>query len=304
MNPLVCVQYEIEGLEGLCNQLMAVFGAVGEALYYAGPNQSVCLLFDVQTRNSIDFDVQPYFSSIRIDSYVDVDTDEPAGSEKYLRRRARDHASDTQCQIIRCRRYPQRVMSPDESRDAGVLLATSFPFAARVSKLANDILGRLSRYPRWKAIHLRIEKDVLHLPSVQSTGLEVYTNTMLQQTADSLASTPNLSAAFIASGVRDEEYGHVVNALRDEFPHLEITRKQEVLRENPDLLQEFQTLCLEEQALVDWLVCLGAPLFAGQHASSYAYLVGYMRYYRDFEKESTYLCPEYQPCWDVWFPRV
>jgi hypothetical protein len=83
-----------------------------------------------------------------------------------------------------------------------------------------------------------------------------------------------------------------------------VTRKNNILKYYPKIKEELESLSLEEQALIDWLVCIGAPFFAGTHASSFAYLAAYMRHYRGLDKETTNLWPEYQPLWDAWFPRV
>ncbi|WP_144641542.1 hypothetical protein [Bacillus cereus] len=70
---MIYLQYEIVEIEGLCNQLMAVFRTIGEALYYTNKGESVCIILnDVQTRTSVNFDTHPYFENIKIDSYIDV----------------------------------------------------------------------------------------------------------------------------------------------------------------------------------------------------------------------------------------
>ncbi|SDF44261.1 hypothetical protein SPACI_051620 [Sporomusa acidovorans DSM 3132] len=57
---IIYLQHKIEGTEGLCNQLMAIFGTIGEALFYSTQNKSVyIILSDVQSRNSIDLDIYP-----------------------------------------------------------------------------------------------------------------------------------------------------------------------------------------------------------------------------------------------------
>lgn len=292
-------------MEGLCNQLMAVFRAIGEALYYAGQNQHVCILLgDVQTRNSVDLDVQPYFSPIPVDAFVDVaELTALLAAQNISVRRFQDNPGHRE-PVISCRRYPLRIVSPDESRALGVFLGHSFPFAKRAARLANTVMGFMSRFSVWNAIQLRIEEDVLHLSDVRNMGMATYTETQLKHTIDTIARRPNLSAAYIASGIQEERYRQVADILQDTFPYLTILRKNDVLKHDPDLRVEFASLCLEEQALIDWLVCVCAPLFSGQHTSSYGYLAGYLRHYRGAGTESTDLWPAYQPLWDEWFPRV
>ncbi|WP_158618637.1 hypothetical protein [Methylomusa anaerophila] len=288
---------------------MAIFRTIGEALFYSTQNQSVgIILSDVQTRTSIDFDAYPYFSKISIDSYIDInDLTTLLGNRNISVRQSQEdieNMNEIQNNIITCRRFPQRHMLPAESRDTGALIAKSFPFAKKMLKFAYHIIGLMSFYPRWKAIHLRIEGDLMQLSAIRDVGLETFTKSQLQQTIDMISITPNLSAVYIASGIQDEKYNNAVNIISKEFPHLAITRKKDILKASPAIKEEFEALCLEEQALIDWLVCVGAPFFAGLHASSFAYLAGYMRHYRGFDKETTHLYPDYQPCWDAWFPRV
>ncbi|EOV9525666.1 O-fucosyltransferase family protein [Bacillus cytotoxicus] len=299
------MQYEIGEIEGLCNQLMAIFRTIGEALYYAKQHDAVCILLkDVQTRNSVDFHKSPYFSKINIDSYLDVDECRALFYKKnILVKRHQPDMDETFKHMITCRRFLQRHILRDESRETGQFIAKSLPFAKHIQKLASCTIGLMSFYPRWRAIQLRIEGDLVHLP-VEGFDLAAHTENQLQQIINTIASTADLSAVYIASGVQEEKYHRIVARIKEHFPHLVIVRKQDVLQTYPGLQKELDALCLEEQALVDWLVCIGAPLFAGPHASSFSYLAGYMRHYRGFDKETTYLWPEYQPYWDQWFPRL
>lgn len=305
MNLIIYFQYKIEGIEGLCNQLMAIFRTIGEALFYSTQNQSVgIILSDVQTRNSIDFDVVPYFSKIRVTSFIDVNELIALLEKRNISvRLSQKDTNDVQNNIVPCRRFPNRHMLPNESRDMGIFIAKSFPFAKNILKLASCIIGLMSFYPRWKAIQLRIEGDLIHLPEENFT-LATHTQNQLQEIINIISSTPNLSAVYIASGIQEEKYNNIVDIINEKLPHLTITRKQNVLKDYPEIQKELESLCLEEQALIDWLVCIGAPFFAGPHASSFTYLAGYMRYYREFDTETTYLWPKYQPDWDRWFPRV
>ena len=285
---------------------MAIFRTVGEALFYSTQNESVgIILSEVQTRNSIDLDIHPYFSKINIDSFVDVNELITLLANKNISvSRLQKDNNEIQNNIITCRRFPKRPMLPDESKEMGLFIGKSFPFAKNILKIASCIIGLMSFFPRWKAIHLRIEGDLLHIPAIREAGLETHTKGQVQQTINMISSTPNLSAVYIASGIQEEKYHNAVNIINEKLPHLTITRKKDILKDYPDIKKELESLSLEEQALVDWLVCIGAPVFAGNHASSFAYLAGYIRHYRGFDKETTHLWPDYQPYWDAWFPRV
>jgi len=304
---IIYFQYKIdEGLENLCNQFMAIFRTIGEALFFSMQNQSVgIILGDLKTRNSIDFDIEPYYSPISIDAYVDVSNLRVLLAKKNISViRSKEVNNEIQKETIDCQRFPLRQMLPSECRDTGVFLAKSFPFARNVVKLASCIIGLMSFFPRWKAVHLRIEGELVLNDAIRNMGLETYTMDQLQKTMDSISITPNLSAVYIASGIQEEKYNNVIKIISEKFPDLTMTRHKDVLMDYPELKNEFESLSLEEQALVDWLVCIGAPFFAGPHGSSYSYLIGYMRHYREFDTETTHLYPDYQPCWDAWFPRV
>ncbi|PDZ71500.1 hypothetical protein CN584_22275 [Bacillus pseudomycoides] len=299
-------QYKIEGIEGLCNQLMAIFRTIGEALFYSNQGQSVgIILKDVQTRTSVNFDTYPYFKNIKIDSYVNVNELATLLTTKNIVvRRCQEENLEFQNNVTDCRRFSNREMLADESKNMGLFIAKSFPFAKKIVRISSFIIGLMSFYPQWKAIHLRIEGDLTHIPEVQNIGLDVFTKNEIQKMTDSLTSTTNLSAIYLASGIQENEYITVVDKIKQTNPHLVVLNKKNLLKKYPEIRKEFDSLCLEEQALVDWLVCLGAPFFAGSHASSFSYLAGYMRYYRGFNKETTDLFPEYQPFWDKWFPCI
>lgn len=301
---ILYLQYIVGDKEGLCNQLMAIFRTVGEALLYSTRNDSVCVLLnDVQTRNSIDLDTEPYFSIINVDSFVDVNELATILGERNIKV-LRSQEVNNLTNVISCRRFQRRKMLPNESRDVGLFIGKSFPFAKKVLKIASCIIGLMSLFPKWKAIHFRVEGDLLHFPSIREIGLETHTRNQIEQTVNMISNTPNLSAVYMATGIQEEKFQIAVNMINENLPHLTIVRKQDILKNYPDIMKEFELLCLEEQALVDWLVCIGAPFFAGNHASSFSYLAGYMRHYRGFEKETTLLWPDYQPLWDNWFPRV
>jgi hypothetical protein len=301
-------QYQIKGIEGLCNQLMAIFRTLGEALFYSTqePSEPVeIILNDVQTRTSVDFDSEPYFSKINIDSFVDVNELTALMANKNISvRRLQDINHEVQIQVTYCTRFPHRNMLPNECQDVGEFLAKSFPFSKHTLKIASCIIGLMSHYPRWAVIHLRIEGDLLVFPSIRDAGLEAVEVEQLQKTINIISSTPNLSAVYLATGIQEEKFENVVNILNDKFPHITVTRKNNILKHYPKIKEELESLSLEEQALIDWLVCIGSPFFAGNHASSFAYLAAYMRHYRGWDKETTNLWPEYQPLWDAWFPRV
>jgi hypothetical protein len=162
----------------------------------------------------------------------------------------------------------------------------------------------MSFYPKWKVIQLRIEDELINFLPGRNAEFQKRTINQLQQTINMISSTPDLSAVYFASGIREEKYDAVVQSINHKFPNLIITSKKDILKDYPEIKKELDALCLEEQALVDWLVCVGAPFFAGPHTSSFAYLAGYMRHYRGFEKEATHLWPDYEPYWEIWFPRV
>lgn len=305
MSRILYFQNRVEDLEGLCNQLMAVFRALTEALHCADRNMPSCLLLaDGQTRNSIDFDRQPYFSPLPIDAFVEVEALERLLAAKNISvRRLRDAEAERD-PVVLCSRFPLRSMTPDECRIAGTWIAQSFPFSRKTLNLARLIIGCMSIYPQWTAVHLRMEKDLMQLQDVRDIGLGTFTKQQLQQATGHMSGISGLSAVYIASGAREESYRQAVKELTDRCPHIAVKNKADILRPLPELWRELEALSLEEQALVDWLVCLGAPHFLGPHTSSFAYLAGYMRHYRGFERETTQLWPTYQPAWESWFPRV
>ncbi|WP_157257103.1 hypothetical protein [Paenibacillus sp. Soil750] len=300
---ILYIQYEVEPNEGLCNQLMGIFRTIGEALYYSHQHDSISIIInDLQTRTSsdtTDFDVN--FSKIAYDSFVDVDELTHLLLHKnILVRRPQEVNNHIQNNIISCRRYSHRQLLPDESREMGIFIANSFPFAKNILKIANCIIGLMSLYPSWKVIQLRIEEELMNF----FPGYEKSTSNQLQETINMISNTPDLSAIYFASGIREEKYNAVAQSINHKFPNLITKNKHDILKNDPEIKKELDALCLEEQALVDWLVCVGAPSFAGPHATSFAYLAGYMRHYRGFAKETTHLWPEYTPYWDIWFPRV
>lgn len=301
-------QYQIEGIEGLCNQLMAIFRTIGEATFYSSQNPSEpvgIILVDVQTRTSVDFEFEPYFSNISIDSFIDVNELRSIMLNKNVSvKRIGELNTEVQGHIIFCRRFPHRDMLPNESGELGGFLAKSLPFSKHILKIASCIIGLMSRYPKWAVIHLRIEGDLLQFPSIREAGLDAFTKGQLQQAINNISKIPGISAVYLATGIQEERYNDVVKILNESLPHITVTRKNNILNDFPEIKKELDLLSLEEQALVDWLVGLGAPYFAGNHASSFAYLAGYMRHYRGYDKESTILWPDYQPLWDAWFPMV
>lgn len=305
MRRILYFQNRAEGLEGLCNQLMSVFRAITEALHYASRNIPSCILLsDGQTRNSIDFDREPYFSPLPIDAFVEVEELARLLAEKDISvQRLRDAKADREF-VVMCSRFPLRSMTPDECRSTGTWIAQSFPFAGKTQTLARSIIDRMSFYPKWSAVHLRMEGDLLQLQDVRSIGLDAFAKHQLQQATDQITGISGLSAVYIASGTQDEKYKQAVKELTDRCPHIAVNNKADILRPLPELWRELEDLSLEEQALVDWLVCVGAPYFLGPHTSSFAYLAGYMRHYRGFERDTTRLWPTYQPAWESWFPRV
>ncbi|MEB9624647.1 O-fucosyltransferase family protein [Enterococcus lactis] len=300
------IQYEIKELEGLCNQLMAIFRTLEEAFFYKNKGEPVCIILnDVQSRTSIDCDVYPYFRNIEVDAFVDV-----KGLIQLLNDRNIEvkHVKDvkllSQNKILNCRRFPNREVTLEESTDLGLFVAKFFPFSKRILKISNFIIGAMSFYPKWKAVHLRIERDLTHIPDINKTGLNIFIQNQFKNIIELVINNEDLCALYIASGLLENEYTALVDSLKEKKPDLKVINKKQLLKNYPDIQKEFNNLSLEEQALIDWLVCIGAPLFIGPHASSFSYLASYMRHYRGFNTEATYLFPEYQPYWNKWFPCV
>ena len=298
-------QNRVEGKEGLCNQLMAVFRTLTEAFHSAGRNEPSCILLaDGQTRRSVDSEQEPYFLPLPIDAFIDVPQLEEALATKHVSLRRVQNLQAEQVQPVLCSRFPIHSMTHEESRDAGIWIAASFPFAAKPLKLAHWIIEKMAVYPTWSALQLRIEGDMLHFPEVSSIGLDAYATQQVQLASECMARIPGLQAVYVATGAQGEKFKYVSSELTKHFPQLEVKHKTTILSLSPELWREFEDLSLEEQALVDWLVCVGAPYFLGPHVTSFSYLAGYIRHYRGFEPEATQLWPAYQNAWESWFPRV
>ncbi|GAV11188.1 O-fucosyltransferase family protein [Paenibacillus sp. chi10] len=303
---MIYFQNSAEGSEGLCNQLMSVFRAVGEALYHANEGSPTgILLQNVQTRTSIDFDVTPYFRSIAIDCFVDVHVLRKLLSSRQIDvKRAEEVQAEVRNQAVICKRYPIRQMSEIENKNSGLFIANAFPFAKHIVELSNFIIASMSEKHQWIAAHLRIEKDLLLISDIKSMGLEHYAESQLHCIYACMEAKQKVSAIYLASGLLDEEYAAIAKGIQEKNGDIMIYNKKIVLEGSPNLKQKFDSLCLEEQALVDWLVCIHAPYFIGPHSSSFSYLAGYMRHYRGYQPDTLDLFPTYQPYWDMWFPCI
>ncbi|PFK26961.1 O-fucosyltransferase family protein [Bacillus cereus] len=300
------IQYEIKELEGLCNQLMAIFRTLEEVFFYKNKGEPVCMVLnDVQSRITIDCDIHPYFRNIEVDAFIDVhDLIQLLNDRNIEVQRAKDVKMISPNKILSCRRFPNREVTLEESADLGLFVAKFFPFSKHILKISNFIIGAMSFYPKWNAVHLRIEKDLTHIPDINNQGLDIFIQNQFKHIIEPVINIENLSAIYIASGLLANEYTALIDKLKEKKPYLKIVNKQQLLKNYPDIQKEFNNLSLEEQALIDWLVCIGAPLFIGPHASSFSYLAGYMRHYRGNDTATTYLFPDYQPYWDKWFPYV
>lgn len=298
-------QNRVQDKEGLCNQLMAVFRTLTEAFHSAGQNEPSCILLaDGQTRRSVDSKEKPYFLPLPIDAFIDVPQLKEALAAKHVSLRRVQDLQEEQVQPVLCSRFLIHSLTQEESRDAGRWIAASFPFAAKPLKLAHWIVENMSLYPTWSALQMRVEGDMLLFPEIESIGLDAYTTQQIQLAFECMTRIPGLKAVYVASGIQGDRFQYVSNELTKHFPQLEVKNKTTILSLSPVLLREFEGLSLEEQALVDWLVCVGAPYFMGPHVTSFAYLAGYLRHYRGFEPDTTQLWPAYQNAWESWFPRV
>lgn len=304
---MIYLQYKIEELEGLCNQLMAVFRTIGEALFYINTEKTVYfILNDFQTRTSVNFDTHPFFKNVSADSFIDINkltTDlkhkniNVISSSKLL-------PLDIQNKIIHCRRFPIRQMTLEENKELGLFIAKSFPFSKKIVEIADLIINLLSVYSQWMSIHLRIEKDLIYRPDIQDEGINTFISVQFEKIIEIVTNTENLSAIYIASGIHQDEYNAFVNKLKQHNSKLIILNKKEIFKNNLNIQNKINELTLEEQALIDWLVCIKAPLFSGPHSSSFSYLAGYVRHYQGINNNLTNLFPNYEFYWDKWFPRV
>ncbi|MDQ0417162.1 hypothetical protein J2Z48_001334 [Croceifilum oryzae] len=299
---MLYVQYSIQGNEGLCNQLMAIFRAIGEALFYQNQGVEVCLILsDVQTRNSPDLTVQPSFKPIQVDSFIDVEClSEILKDKKINVKRAEEVRILDSDSLITCNRILRRTMTQEESKELGLLFANMIPWTKQVMRLSNFIIDSMSCYPLWTATHLRIERDLLSFEDIGEPELEVIRQGQFDHVMNFFSCTKNISAIYVSSGIQTNEYDFLIDKLREINPSLASVNKDVIFKENPELQKEFDELHLEQQALVNWLVCTKAPLFIGPHSSSFSYLAAYIRHYQHF----TNLHPDYQACWEDWFPRL
>ncbi|PEL09355.1 O-fucosyltransferase family protein [Bacillus sp. AFS017336] len=284
---------------------MAFFRVIGESLYFSKQGNKVGIIInDFQTRNSsdiIDFDIN--FSKISFDAFVDLKELTQLLSKENILVNLPENIDSTKQDIVFCSRFLNRIMTSEENKENGAFIANHFPFAKKVLTISNAIIDSMSSYSNWKAIHLRIEDELVNFHSDSTTDFEGYIENQLLQAID-MINTPDLSAVYIAAGIKEEKFNKIAQIFNDKLPNLFILNKLEVLKNQPSLLKQLNDLSLEEQALVDWLVCIGAPHFSGLHASSFAYLAGYIRHYRGFDKVTTQLWPTYQPLWELWFPRI
>ncbi|MDR4926172.1 hypothetical protein [Peribacillus simplex] len=306
MSIILYFKYRPEKNEGLCNQLMAIFRIIGETLYHSKQGNNVgIILNDFQTRLSSDtVDFNTNFSKISFDSFVDVNKlIQLLSKENILVRRPEEIDNTNQQNVVFCNRFPIRSMTQVESKETGLFIANNFPFAKKVVNIASCIVNLMSPHTKWKAIHLRIEDELKNFQEDPNADFENHINNQISQTLN-MISAPDLSGVYLATGIKEGKYNKIVQMITKKLPHLFVANKMSILKDQPKLLNELNTLSLEEQALVDWLVCLGSPYFAGPHGYSFAYLAGYMRHYRGLDKESTQLWPGYQPLWDLWFPRI
>ncbi|SDX18512.1 GDP-fucose protein O-fucosyltransferase [Marininema mesophilum] len=288
--------------EGLCNQLMGVFRTVGEALFFSSKGHSVgVILNEFYTRTSINFDSS---RKIPIDSFIDMQSLTTLLSSRNILviQSKKEIPSLLRKNIFKCERMPlNRKMSIEEHKNMGIFIANFFPFAKKVQDISSLTINELSVYKKWKGIHLRIERDLLTVMSEES--LDILNITQIKTICNSVSSDKDLSTIYIASGLQENEYNRVVCQIKQQHPYLTILNKSNILKNNPKIEQQFNSLCLEEQALVDWLVCLEAPFFSGCYFSSFAYLAAYMRHYRGFRSGMTKLEGSHE-FWDEWFPRL
>ncbi|NOU79486.1 hypothetical protein GC101_11415 [Paenibacillus sp. LMG 31459] len=297
-------QNRVGEMEGLCNQLMAIFRTVSEAFHSVEQGEPSCILLaDGQTRNSIEMGPEPFFSPVSIDAFIEVDRFEKVLAARNVSlKRMRDAEIDRVA--VSCSRFPVSSIPEDEARTTGAWIARTLPFAAKPLKLAHYIIGWMSSYPKWAAIQLRIEDDIMYFEANRSMGLDGFAQLQVQQAAGELSQIPAVSAIYVATGASEDFLRHSTTELTIRFPEANQIHKKDILSLAPKLWEEFEAMSLEEQALVDWLVCLGAPYFLGPHGTSFSYLAGYMRHYRGFDSDLTRLWPEYQQYWDLWFPRL
>ncbi|SFX81445.1 hypothetical protein SAMN04487866_1302 [Thermoactinomyces sp. DSM 45891] len=295
----------IDTQEGLCNQLMSVFRTIGESLFYRGIGFDTCVILSkAYTRTSVNFDSPPYFTEIPIDLFVDM-TDLTNVLNSIDIRLIRSRAEIVSpCQgIIECWRPPLRDMTELEHRILGQFIAHHFPIAKRALSLAHFIVQVISSVcPKWEAIHYRVEKDLLVM--IPPEVLDLHKNNQMESTLATIHNTQDLSAIYLACGLQEQEYDNVVKQIKQHYPKLEVFNKRHVLKGFPEVESQFNQLTLEEQALVDWVVCQTAPSFSGWYNSSFSYLAAYIRHYRGVNPTTTKLGPETTGIWDQWFPRI
>ncbi|TCP67063.1 O-fucosyltransferase family protein [Baia soyae] len=295
----------IDTQEGLCNQLMSVIRTVGEALFYRGIGFDTCVILGkAYTRTSVNFDSPPFFAEIPIDLFIDMtDLTNVLNSVNIRLIRSRAEVVSPCQGIIECWRPPLRDMSAVEHRILGQFIAHHFPFAKQALSFAHFLTHLISSiHPKWEAIHYRVENDLRVM--IPSEVLDLHKNNQMQSTLTTIHNAPDLSAIYLACGLQEQEYNDVVNQIKMYYPNLEVFNKRQILKGFPEIEQQFNALTLEEQALVDWLVCQAAPSFSGWYNSSFSYLAAYLRHYRFIHPTTTKLGPETTGVWDVWFPRI
>ncbi len=70
-------------------------------------------------------------------------------------------------------------------------------------------------YPKWKAAHLRIEKDLTHIPDINNTGLDIFIQNQFNNIIELVINNEDLCTIYIVSGLFENEYARFIDNLKE-----------------------------------------------------------------------------------------
>lgn len=209
-------QNRVFGMEGLCNQLMALYRTISEAFMCVQQGEEACIILaDGQTRNFIDLSDEDFFSPLPIEAFIEVDQFHRALAAKGVSLLRPWDVVASHEPINECSRFPISPMSPDDSRNIGIWIAESIPFAQKPLLLAQSILGWMSQHPCWAALQMRLESDVMYNQNFQ---YDEYVREQDRLATDSIAQFPEVSAVYVATGVNEEFLLEAMPEFRETLP--------------------------------------------------------------------------------------
>lgn len=297
---------------GLCHMIMGIIRTVDECIHRTQNGSKVTLVLeDLQTRtstDSIDFDVN--FAPIPYDAIINVEQLQAFLQSYQIEVKRAKEINYSAVNILYCERYLVRPLSAQEHKNIGLLAVNHIPFNKKMIEISRWIMQQLDQLSQkeagWSAFHLRIEEELINKFYFGNTNdVKQYRNDQLAALSNNIESFMPDPVVYIAHGLKDENYSQIKDELSARYPAATITTKKELLSEHNELYRYiFESCSLEEQAFLDWLVCMQAPHFTGIHYSSFPYMAAYYRHYKGVPAHTTKLLPPEQWYWDHAFARV